>query len=74
MIGVLGVKIWVENNVDFGDTVNLMIVGVTLVIGIADVSFTYGDFTFTGIVNGTVIAIVGYQLMRAIAKARGTNK
>ena len=69
MIGVLGAKIWVENKVDFGDTVNLMIVGTTLVIGIADVSFTSGDFTFTGIVNATVIAVVGYQIMRALAKA-----
>ena len=70
MIGVLGAKIWIENKVDFSDTVNLMIVGITLVVGIADISFTAGDFTFTGIVNGTVIAVVGYQLMRAIAKAR----
>ena len=73
MIGVLGAKIWVENKVDFSDTVNLMIVATTLVIGIADISFTYGDFTFTGIVNGTVLAVVGYQIMRAIAKARGTK-
>ncbi|MEY4311300.1 MAG: hypothetical protein RLZZ571_70, partial [Actinomycetota bacterium] len=72
MIGVLGAKIWVESRVDFSDVVNLMIVAVTLVIGIADISFTYGDFTFTGIVNGTVVAVVGYQIMRAIAKARGT--
>lgn len=74
MIGVLGAKIWIENNVDFSDTTNLMIVGVTLVVGIADISFTYGDFTFTGIINGTVIAVVGYQIMRAIAKASGTSK
>lgn len=72
MIGVLGAKIWVESRVDFSDVVNLMIVAVTLVIGIADISFTYGDFTFTGIVNGTVVGVVGYQIMRAIAKARGT--
>lgn len=73
MIGILGAKIWVENKVDFGDTTNLMIVGVSLVIGIADISFTYGDFTFTGIVNATVVAVVGYQIMRAIAKAAGTS-
>lgn len=72
MIGVLGAKIWIENHVDFSDTSNLLVVAVTLVVGIADISFTYGDFTFTGIVNGTVIAVVGYQLMRAIAKAAGT--
>ena len=72
MIGVLGAKIWIENNVDFSDVVNLMIVAVVLVVGIADISFTYGDFTFNGIVNGTVVAVVGYQILRAIAKARKT--
>jgi NCS2 family nucleobase:cation symporter-2 len=72
MIGVLGAKIWIENHVDFGDVVNLMIVGVALVVGIADISFTYGDFTFNGIINGTVVAIVGYQILRAISKARQT--
>jgi NCS2 family nucleobase:cation symporter-2 len=72
MIGVLGAKIWIQSKVDFGDTTNLMIVGVTLVVGISDMSFTAGDFTFTGIVNGTLIAVVGYQIMRAISKARGT--
>lgn len=72
MIGVLGAKIWIQNKVDFSDTTNLMIAGVTLVVGISDMSFTVGDFTFTGIVNGTVIAVVGYQIMRAISKARGT--
>jgi NCS2 family nucleobase:cation symporter-2 len=72
MIGVLGAKIWIENNVDFSDVVNLMIVAVVLVVGIADISFTYGDFTFNGIINGTVVAIVGYQILRAISKARQT--
>ena len=72
MIGVLGAKIWIQNKVDFSDTTNLMIVGVTLVVGISDMSFTAGDFTFTGIVNGTLIAVVGYQIMRAVSKARGT--
>lgn len=73
MIGVLGAKIWIENQVDFSDVVNLMIVAVVLVVGIADISFTYGDFTFTGIVNATVVAVVGYQILSAIAKARGTS-
>ena len=68
MIGVLGVKIWVENKVDFGDSANLMIVAITLVVGISDMTFVVGDFTFTGIVNGSVIAIVGYQVMRALSK------
>jgi NCS2 family nucleobase:cation symporter-2 len=37
-------------------------------------TFTVGDFTFNGIVNGTVIAVVGYQIMRGISRARGTSQ
>jgi NCS2 family nucleobase:cation symporter-2 len=73
MIGVLGAKIWIESKVDFGDPVNLMVAGITLVVGIADISFTVGDFTFTGIVNGSVFAVVGYSVLTAVAKARGTS-
>lgn len=74
MIGVLGAKIWIENKVNFADSTNLLIAGVTLVVGISDMTFTVGDFTFNGIVNGTVIAVVGYQIMRAISRARGTSQ
>lgn len=72
MIGILGAKIWVENKVNFADTTNLMIIATTLVIGIADISFTVGDYTFNGIINATVVAIVGYQIMRRIAVMQGT--
>jgi NCS2 family nucleobase:cation symporter-2 len=74
MIGVLGAKIWIENKVNFADSTNLLIAGVTLVVGISDMTFTVGDFTFNGIVNGTVIAVVGYQIMRGISRARGTSQ
>jgi hypothetical protein len=58
--------------VNFADTTNLMIIASTLVIGIADISFTLGDYTFNGIINATVVAIVGYQIMRRIAVMQGT--
>ncbi|MEN9922707.1 MAG: hypothetical protein RIS09_221, partial [Actinomycetota bacterium] len=48
------------------------IIATTLVIGIADISFTVGDYTFNGIINATVVAIVGYQIMRRIAVMQGT--
>lgn len=36
MIGMLGVRIWVENRVDFSNQVNLTAASVALIIGIAD--------------------------------------
>ena len=71
MIGVLGAKIWIENKVNFGDSTNLLIAATTLIIGIADMSWKRGDYSFGGIVNGTLVAVVGYQLLRALNKASG---
>ncbi len=74
MIGLLGARIWIENKVNFSDPTNLFIAASCLVIGISDVTYTSGDYTFNGIVISTVLAVVGYQIMRAISKARGTSQ
>jgi xanthine/uracil permease len=71
MIGVLGAKIWIENKVNFGDSTNLVIAATTLIIGIADMTWKRGDYSFGGIVNGTLVAVFGYQLLRALNKASG---
>ena len=52
MIGVLGVKIWVQNKVNFSNPVNLTTAAVALIIGIADYTWTIGDLKFTGIALG----------------------
>lgn len=70
MIGILGARIWIESKVDFANSTNLLIAGSALIMGIADYSWTRGDYTFTGIVNGTLVAVVGYRVLHAITKAR----
>ena len=71
MIGVLGAKIWIENKVNFGNSTNLFIAATTLIIGIADMTWKRGDYSFGGIINGTLVAVIGYQLLRALNKAAG---
>lgn len=71
MIGVLGARIWIEGKVNFADSTNLIIAASALVIGIADMSWTRGQYTFTGIVNATLVAVIGYQVLHMIAKSRG---
>jgi NCS2 family nucleobase:cation symporter-2 len=51
----------------------LIIAASALIIGIADMSWTSGDYTFNGIINATLVAIVGYRVLSSIAKARGTS-
>lgn len=70
MIGVLGARIWIEGKADFSNPINLLVVASSLIIGIADYSWTKGDYTFTGIVNATLVAIVGYHLLHWLSKLR----
>jgi NCS2 family nucleobase:cation symporter-2 len=73
MIGILGAKIWIESKVNFADTTNLVVAATAIIIGISDVSWTRGDFTFTGIINATLVAVIGYRVFNTISKSRGTS-
>ncbi|MFB9310342.1 NCS2 family nucleobase:cation symporter-2 [Agromyces hippuratus] len=73
LIGIIGVKIWLDNKVDFSKPVNQFTAATALIIGIADFTFAVGGVSFNGIALGTIAAIVIYHLMNGIAKARGTN-
>ncbi len=68
MIGLLGAKIWKENRVDFGNPVNLVPIAAGLICGIGGVVMKFGpDFELGGIALGSIVAIVGYHLARALA-------
>ena len=73
MIGVLGARIWIEGKVDFANSTNLIIAASALIIGISDMSWTSGDYTFSGIINATLVAIIGYRVLHSIASKRGNN-
>jgi uracil-xanthine permease len=65
MIGLVGAKIWVENNVDFGNPVNMVGLAGGLVAGIGGVSLTFGDdFEIGGIALGTILVIVFFHLVK----------
>lgn len=73
MIGMLGVRIWVQNRVDFSDPVNLNTAAIAMVMAIANYTWHWGDMTFEGIALGSFGAIIIYHAMRALAKLRGTS-
>jgi len=64
MIAVLGARIWIEANVNFRDPVNLVTAAVALIVGTANYTLTWGDYSFAGIALGTLAAIVIYQVLR----------
>ncbi|MEW9530348.1 uracil-xanthine permease family protein [Microbispora sp. NPDC049125] len=68
MIGLLGAKIWIENQVDFSDSVNMVPIGAGIILAIGPV--THGitdDFSLAGIALGTIVVLGGYHLLRVIA-------
>lgn len=73
MIGMLGVRIWVQNQVDFADPVNLNTAAVSMIVAIANYTLVAGGATFEGIALGSASAIAIYHLMRWISRVRGTN-
>ncbi|MCI2265650.1 uracil-xanthine permease family protein [Sediminivirga luteola] len=73
LIGIIGVRIWVENKVDFGKPVNQMTAAVALIVAIADYQLSSGGLVWTGIALGSIAAIVVYHGMSAIARWRGTD-
>lgn len=74
MIGMLGIRIWVQNRVDFSDPVNLNTAAVSLVMAIANYTWHIGDMVFEGIALGSFGAIIIYHSMRWISRWRGTSQ
>ncbi|MGW6171978.1 uracil-xanthine permease family protein [Arthrobacter sp. NPDC055138] len=73
MIGILGVRIWVQNRVNFANPINLSVAGVSLVVGIANFTWTVGELTFEGIALGTAAALIIFHGMSLVSRWRGTE-
>ncbi|QCX47369.1 nitrate reductase [Arcanobacterium haemolyticum] len=73
MIGMLGIRIWVQNKVDFSDPVNLNTASVAMIVAIANYTLFVGDLEFSGIALGSFGAIVIYHVMRGLSRWRGTT-
>jgi NCS2 family nucleobase:cation symporter-2 len=73
LIGVIGVKIWLDNKVDFSKPKNQFTAATALIIGIGDFTLNLGQLTFNGIALGAIAAIVVYHVMNGISRARGTD-
>jgi uracil-xanthine permease len=68
MIGLLGAKIWVENRVDFANPINLVPLAAGIVIAIGNTTLQITDnFSLAGIAFGTIVTIVAYHVVKAVA-------
>ncbi len=67
LVGILGIRIWLTNRVDFAKPINQMTAAIPLIIGIADFTWTAGNLTFTGIALGSIAALAVYHGMTLLA-------
>jgi xanthine/uracil permease len=66
LVGVLGIRIWMTNHVDFSQPINQMTAAIPLIIGIADFTWHAGSLTFTGIALGSIAALLVYHAMKLL--------
>lgn len=64
MIGLLGVRIWMDSKVSLTDPVNLSAAAVALIVGIGNLSLNIGSIPLEGIAWGSVGIIIGYPILR----------
>ncbi|WP_019671770.1 solute carrier family 23 protein [Psychrobacter lutiphocae] len=70
LIAIAGVKIWMDNKIDFTKNSNLIIAAVTVIMGAGNFSLHLGGFDLGGIGTATLTAIV----LNALFNREITNK
>lgn len=63
MIGLLGVRIWMDNKVDFSHPVNLAAAAVALVAGIGNLTLPVSGIELEGIAWGSIGILVAYPVL-----------
>lgn len=63
LIAVAGARVWVVNKVDFGNSRNLIVAAVTLILGAGDYTLDLGFFKLGGIGTATFGAIILNAIM-----------
>lgn len=74
LIGMLGIRIWQDNKVNFNNPVNLTAAAVALVAGIGNLTLSIGAIELEGIAWGSVGIIVLYPIMKALYGSIGEGQ
>lgn len=74
LIGLLGVRIWMDEKVNFNNPVNLTAAATALIAGIGNLTLNVGSLTLEGIAWGSVGIIVGYPILNWLYNHVGENR
>lgn len=74
LIALAGVKIWLDNNIDFSKNSNLIIAAVVVIMGTGNFSLHLGGFDLGGIGTATLAAIVLNVLFNQASEVKAAKK
>lgn len=74
LIAVAGVKIWIDNHIDFSKNSNLIIAAVTVIMGTGNFSLHLSGFDLGGIGTATLAAIILNALFNQGSEAKAAKK
>lgn len=74
LIGMLGIRIWMDNNVNFNNPVNLTAAATAMVAGIGNLTLSIGGLELEGIAWGSVGIIAGYPLLKLLYERIGEGR
>lgn len=70
LVVMIGVRVWLDNDVNLADPLNLMVAGAAVVAGAGNVTIDIGTVQFNGIVWGSLLIVLGYPLLRTLRALR----
>lgn len=70
VVVMVGVRHWLDNDVNLADPVNMMVAGAAVVAGAANLTIDMGSLRVPGIVWGSLLIVLGYPLLRTVRAMR----
>jgi xanthine/uracil permease len=70
MVAMVGIRTWLDNEVDLADPVNMMVAGAAIVAGAGNLTIDIGWLRLPGIAWGSLLIVLGYPLLRTLRALR----
>ncbi|TWP50226.1 nitrate reductase [Lentzea tibetensis] len=70
LIALIGVRIWMESEVDLTNPANALVGGAAIVAGVGDLTLTIGTLDMGGLVWGSLLIVILHPVMRWLRAAQ----